>query len=429
MASSTMAGNDVASLLFYLGRLIIAWWWIILPFLIYPFWRRVYLYYIQGLWAKDKGKYTLLEIKLPEEINRPIKAMEQVFANLWFILDDPSVREKWLEGKEMLHFSLEILGRGGEVHFLARVPSIHIETFKSIVYAQYPELEIGEFEEYTNQVPNPLPNQDWNLWGSDIKMVKPDSYPIKTYPIFFEENPSEKEQFKIEPLSALLEGLSGLKPEEQIWIQIVAVPTREDLTGWASRAKETRDKVLRRDKKNEVARKPIFKQVIDILFFRQEFQEVEVKEGAAPSLQEIPESDKKIAEAIDRKASKPSFECFIRIMYLAKRNVFFKPRVTIPINFFLGFNTEHLNSFKPKSTSIKYPPFEDRRLYVKQRDILWHYLNRFPPGYPEEREVYVLNTEELATLFHFPSRMMASAAGLERIRAKKGEPPSNLPIG
>jgi len=209
----------------------------------------------------------------------------------------------------------------------------------------------------------------------------------------------------------------------------VATPTREDLTGWLTRAKSVRDKVLQRGKSEEVIRKSIIQQVIGILFFRQEFQEIEVKDKPAPSLQEIAEADKKVAEAVDRKAAKPSFDCFIRVMYLAKRDVFFKPRVTIPINFFLGFNTENLNGFKPKSTSIKYPPFEDRRLYLKQRDVFWHYLERLVPGYPETRETYVLNTEELASLFHFPGRTLAPASGLERIRAKKGEPPLNLPVG
>lgn len=429
MTSLSNLGTGAIEVIIYLWRMLLAWWWILPPFLFYPYWRNIYLNYIQDIWSKDKGKYKLLEIKLSEEINRPIKAMEQLFANLWFVLDDPNAREKWMEGKQILHFSLEIVAREGDIHLLMRVPSGQAETTKSIIYAQYPELEIRDFEEYTLKVPNPLPNQEWNLWGTDIKMIKPDSYPIKTYPVFFEESPSDKEQFKIEPMSALLEGLSTLKPGEQIWMQIVATPTREDLTGWITRAKQTRDKVLQRgDAGKEVVRKPIFRQVIDILFFQQEFKDVEVKEKTRPSLQDIPEAEKRIAESIDRKASKPSFECFIRVLYLAKRDVFFKPRVTIPINFFLGFNTENLNSFKPKSTSIKYPPLEDKRLYLKQRDVFWHYLNRLFPGYPESKEVYILNTEELASLFHFPSRAMAPASGLERIRAKKGEPPSNLPV-
>jgi hypothetical protein len=39
----------------------------------------------------------------------------------------------------------------------------------------------------------------------------------------------------------------------------------------------------------------------------------------------------------------------------------------------------------------------------------------------------VLNTEELATIYHFPG-MVAAAPTIERIEAKKVEPPPNLPM-
>ena len=205
MDGLTNVGGGIVGIIVFFWQIFSSWWWLLPSFLLYPFWRRIYLNYIQDIWLKDKGKYKLLEIKLSEEINRPIKAMEHIFSNLWFVLDDPNAREQWLEGKQMLHLSLEILGRGGQVHFLLRVPSVHAETAKSIIYAQYPELEISDFTEYTSEVPEPLPNQEWNLWGTDMKLVKSDSYPIKTYPMFFEEKSSDREQFKIEALSSLLE--------------------------------------------------------------------------------------------------------------------------------------------------------------------------------------------------------------------------------
>jgi len=39
----------------------------------------------------------------------------------------------------------------------------------------------------------------------------------------------------------------------------------------------------------------------------------------------------------------------------------------------------------------------------------------------------VLNTEELATVFHFPGSV-AQTSGIGRIEAQKAEPPSNLPF-
>ena len=40
---------------------------------------------------------------------------------------------------------------------------------------------------------------------------------------------------------------------------------------------------------------------------------------------------------------------------------------------------------------------------------------------------YVLNTEELATLWHFPGQIMR-VPSLERIESKEASPPPNLPI-
>jgi hypothetical protein len=41
---------------------------------------------------------------------------------------------------------------------------------------------------------------------------------------------------------------------------------------------------------------------------------------------------------------------------------------------------------------------------------------------------FILNTEELATLFHFPSEATISTLAVSRVDVKKREAPSNLPI-
>ena len=42
-------------------------------------------------------------------------------------------------------------------------------------------------------------------------------------------------------------------------------------------------------------------------------------------------------------------------------------------------------------------------------------------------EIFVLNVEELATLWHFPGQIM-KVPSLERIESKEASPPTNLPI-
>jgi len=40
---------------------------------------------------------------------------------------------------------------------------------------------------------------------------------------------------------------------------------------------------------------------------------------------------------------------------------------------------------------------------------------------------FIMNTEELATIYHFPGEV-SKTPSLSRISAKKAEPPTNLPI-
>ena len=57
----------------------------------------------------------------------------------------------------------------------------------------------------------------------------------------------------------------------------------------------------------------------------------------------------------------------------------------------------------------------------KMRDYFWKDDYR-----GKKRKHFVLNTEELATIFHFPGRV-AGTPTLGRVLSKKGAPPSDLP--
>ena len=65
---------------------------------------------------------------------------------------------------------------------------------------------------------------------------------------------------------------------------------------------------------------------------------------------------------------------------------------------------------------------------MRKRKLFRHYQKRLGPFFPRSGGTFILNTEELATLYHFPSRMAAPAPGVPRVEAKKGEAPSGLPM-
>jgi len=411
----------------WIWQFIAIWWWVLPPIILFWIWRPLYLWFINEHWS-GKVKYSLLEIKLPQEVVRPLQVMEQVFSHLWSVYDPANFKEKWLEGKFLLNFSLEIAGIDGQIHFFIRVPSALQEVVQSIIYSQYPEVEIQEVEDYTQHVPQKIPNRNWDLWGCDYIPLKADSYPIKTYAQFFERSADVKEEKRIDPLAALLEGMILLKPGEQLWLQLVAKPITNKENDWITRGENLRDRLVHRPE--PATPKSILRYVFEILFlWKSPETSPEVKDIPAPMMM-LTDNEKNTIKAIEEKISKYGFECNIRFIYLGERKSFFKPRIKIPINFFTGLSTEGLNGLRPWNvTKIYYPPAIAQRTYIKKRDLFWHYIHRFTPLFPKSGRTFVLNTEELATIYHFPGKTVAPAPSLQRVRAKKAEPPVDLPIG
>jgi len=94
-----------------------------------------------------------------------------------------------------------------------------------------------------------------------------------------------------------------------------------------------------------------------------------------------------------------------------------------------------LNGFAPQNgTAFDYPwqDFTGAKLMKKKEKMMFLYRNRsffYPEFYPGGYEYtpFVMTTEELATIYHFPGDVSRTPT-LSRITAKRAEPPANLPI-
>jgi hypothetical protein len=97
---------------------------------------------------------------------------------------------------------------------------------------------------------------------------------------------------------------------------------------------------------------------------------------------------------------------------------------------FAQYGSADLNAFKPDGkTGFDYP-WQDifgKKLKEKKEKILAAYQKRafFKPLY--EGEHFILNSEELATIYHFPGRVSKTPT-FARLNSKKADAPSNLPI-
>jgi len=421
-------------------NLLRTWWWLALPFVLWPAFLFLWKWWRTEKFLKENPPI-VLEIKIPKEVLKPIRAMETVLNSLWQILYDPADSwEKWIDGKVILSYGMEIACIDGQVHFFLRFPKANRDSVEAAIYAQYPDAEISEAEDYTKKIPQDIPNKEWDLWGSSYKPLAKNPYPIKTY-LEFETERETLEEKRIDPIAPLLESMAKIGPGEQFWIQILASPVSNKEVPWVDEGKEIRDELAMRVEKKKPNR-PIILQAADVMITGEPpgAGSEEKKELLPPEMKLTP-GERDIIASIEKKISKLGFHTSIRFIYLGKREVFFKPKLRLILGFFSQFSSQSLNTLVPygvpfitkvkKSWFLPKNLFNKRTLYLRKRAMFRGYQDRTDPLFPKSRKwpsSFILNSEELASIFHFPGRRSAPGPSIERIEAKKGEAPPGLPM-
>ncbi len=454
---SNIETQSFLNLLPILFQILKNWWWFFLTIiLLYPS-KLFYLWWINWeVWYK-KNKWILIEIKPPAEVLKPFKAMEDVIHSLWGVYDSPKWREVWCEG-EFQHdpywFSLEIASFGGDVRFYIRILEEWKDTFEAAIYAYYPEAEISVVEDYTKNVPQNIPNKDWDLYSEDYTLMRDEIYPIRTYSTFFEEKPDVPlEEKRLDPMYSFLEALGKLQSGEQIWLQIVAAPTTNNDNPWITHGKAIANKLARRPELQK--QKGIFQEAeetVSHVVTGTPPPAPQKEEGfIAPELRLTP-GEKEVLSGVERKISKQGFKTWIRQVYVCKKDEphNFGTYKIIRTYLMSHFMTENLNSliyYGPTRSKIHYW-LRGRRLYMRKRKQFRHYIERFPPYFPWNlkgepfphflldlihyplgpgiRGTCILNAEELATIYHFPPKIIVPT--VQRVEEKRAGPPSELPV-
>lgn len=435
---------DLAPILDYISQpadvLMLDFFWTIgwLPVAIVMLWgfKELWLEYIAGKWASTQ-KFILLAIDIPRGNDQSPKAVENMFAYLAGAHGNPNLLEVYWDGKFQLSFSFEIVSIDGYTQFLIRTPAAFKNLVETAVYSQYPDAEITEVGDYTEGMPTRFPDDDWDVWGSEFILVKNEAYPIKTYPEF--EHQLGKPEFTFrDPMASLMDLCSSLRKGEQFWFQIITKPI--DMVAWTKKG----DLEIKALLKEEVAKEKnildkagdavlnVVGMLSDAIYALLGMAGEATEEKKAEPLQYImlKPKEKRQVDAITYKIGKIGYETKLRMVYMAKKDVMNKPKV---VNGFVGFIKQFasldLNNFKPDmnktATSTAYF-FKESRLNHRKNSIVQNYIARDGGA---GRKMGILNTEELATLWHFPIESVVKAPLIQKAPGRKAEPPSSLPIG
>ncbi len=290
------------------------------------------------------------------------------------------------------HFGFEIVGSKGFVHFYAAVPISLIDVVKQAIVSAYPSARLEEVPEHN--IFSPIGKANGTV-GGELQLKESFAYPIATY-----------QDLKRDAMQSLLNALSTLEKEDGASIQILMRPAdpgwRKEASGVASKKRKGGD-----SKKGGAQVMSLGKDFATAFVKPPEGK----KDGGGSDKPELSTMEQATLDAIDDKTRHPGYEVLIRVV--ASSNVSQRAQAI------LGNVVAAFSLFDaPGKNGFKYVPAKS------VDDLVTSYILRM---FPQKQNSAILNSVELATIFHFPDQRSIPTSQLERQESKQVDGPRNAP--
>lgn len=359
----------------------------------YRSWRRRLAASAYQAWKADQ-QYTVIKILVPKNNEKTPQAAEHLFAALH------GVFRETVDFQEEISF--EYVAYEKFIHFYVHVPTHLREFVEGQMYAQYSTVEISEVEDYTKLRP-----ADQAALSAELSLTKDDVYPIKTFV-----------NFTVDPLSGITAVLGNVAAGEQFWVQLIVRPVPED---WSLKGvKYVSAKRSGLSPKPEGWLRTIGRTLTGIAvgFLRTALQPATTPptQTAATDVSGAPQEAVRLSapeeaalKAVEEKITKLGFQTKIRFVSMARDTYTAQSRIESLTGAFKQFNSTNLNGFRLEGLSSEEAGIE-------------RYITR---SFDDQGSI--LNTEELASLYHLPA-VTVETPNIAWAGSKKGEPPANLPL-
>ncbi len=410
-----------------LGEIIALGGWLFLAKLLFFVLLHVYEDFKQDV-TVHQWKYVLLAVDIPALNVQTPKAVEQMFSQLAGAYARPDLKDRLKDGYKQRWFSFEIISIEGYIQFLIWTEEAFRDLAEAVIYAQYPDADVVEVEDYIGSLPDKFPNPTHDVWVSDFGLAENNGYPIRSYREF--EHAISKDTVLKDPMGTFLESFSRLGSGEQMWFQILVEPINND---WKEGViKKIKEIIGEKDQSHghntfadHLSSVPVkFLEAVGDQVFNREVGEAgghEERSGPPNQLQYLTPGMSKLVEAMEMKISKLGFKTKMRGIYAARKEVF-NPRrgVNALVGAINQYNIPSANSIVPTFGGTN----NTKRGNKKKNLLVKAYKKRkINAGGPS----CVLNIEELATVWHFPMSHVKTPQ-LQKAANKQAEPPVGLPV-
>ncbi|HBA36423.1 TPA: hypothetical protein DCZ15_00950 [Candidatus Falkowbacteria bacterium] len=301
--------------------------------------------------------------------------------------------ESWLYGRND-QFSFEVVASHNRISFYVVAPKDEARYLEQQIHAHYPEAVIEEVEDYNSF------SLQGQIAAAYLRTSKDFLFPIKTY-----------QKMEVDPMNSLVNILSKLGKDESVAIQYTVRSAR---AAWHAKVRRTVAKIHQKNSVKDGLRAA--SSLGSLLSFAGDFWVSPKKEQTAAN-QEVASAPKKLSaveeemvKAIEEKNLKAGLDVNLRIIACAKNRE--------QANVYL----ENLGSAFSEYSNFSYGNVFSRPDKKHSDRTVKDFIYRYFRG----RYGFLLNSEELASVFHFPLKT-TETPNIVWLTAKIAPAPNNIP--
>lgn len=349
--------------------------------------------------AKRAFDMVVLMIKVPKEIKKEDEAsksqqqiqemigvMETIFATLGSLPAKKGIKA-WLLGRED-HFTFEIVAHRDKISFYTAIPRQQQAFIEEQIHAQYPYAQIDEVADYNMFAPTGI------ILGSYLALRRGSWFPIKTY-----------RKLESDPLNSLTNALSKVTGEDGAAIQYVI---RSAHGNWRREGLRIARAMQQGKKLSQVQGNQIAKALGKELKGLASTAKPDEKKPDEPY--RLSPLEEEMVKGLEEKAARAGLDVNIRVVVSASD----PNKAQRYLNDILGAYGQY-NIYEYGNSFVKASP---RFQTVMIRHFIYRHF--------DQRYRVVLNSEELASLFHMPLPTTETPK-INWLLARRALPPPNLP--
>lgn len=286
------------------------------------------------------------------------------------------------------HLSFEIIAKGGLVHYYAVVPIVLVDVIKQAIAAAYPSARLEEIGEHN--IFNEAGKMS-GVIGGEFTLKKSFVYPIATY-----------QETKRDASRALLNALSAASREDGVAVQFLLRPAQE---GWVRASTDAAKKIKEGKSKSKGFSLKGAQGLAEVLW-----KPPESSEDKKPEQKQLTSLEEETIKAIEEKTRYPAYEVLVRVVVSSNTTEHSQALLKNIVAAFALFDSPSHNGFK-------FNPARD------VEELVTSFIFRF---FPQSVNSNVLNSVEMATIFHLPNQNAIPTSKVKRQLSKQVDGPTEL---